>query len=311
MVAPLFADEVEEFDLGEFADDFEGPAFRRYMRELERAQIETAGIDPFRSTVDEIVAPEERGHLMLIVDALVLMRLAAGRQPRALRGRILSPFDESANRSVLSQREIRDSVTENIVNPARSRVVETLRRAQLRDLGPRATRRALAADVGLTLGDLLAVDSYRELLRQGSAQALRRALRDRRFDRTVRRASREKRPIAPQRIDRMVTRYRDRLRTHRARQVTRLTTLQAAQAGVSDFWDQQLEEGRVNEVRRVWVTRGDDRVRSSHAAMNGQSQPAGQAFRSGFGNLLRFPGDPSAPFDDTFGCRCTLQVVAT
>ncbi len=56
----------------------------------------------------------------------------------------------------------------------------------------------------------------------------------------------------------------------------------------------------------TWVTRGDDRVRSSHRMLDGKTVPVGQGFALD-GKTLRFPGDPLAPADLTIGCRCRLK----
>ncbi|MYW67156.1 phage portal protein [Streptomyces sp. SID8379] len=59
-------------------------------------------------------------------------------------------------------------------------------------------------------------------------------------------------------------------------------------------------------VVRTWITRGDDRVRPAHKALNGQTLPAGAPYTVG-GASLRYPGDPFAPIDLTINCRCRLH----
>lgn len=58
-------------------------------------------------------------------------------------------------------------------------------------------------------------------------------------------------------------------------------------------------------VEKEWQTRHDPRVRHSHAAVDGQRQGPNEPFEVG-GALLRWPGDPLAPFRETAGCRCTV-----
>lgn len=55
-----------------------------------------------------------------------------------------------------------------------------------------------------------------------------------------------------------------------------------------------------------WVTSQDERVRSTHASVNGQIRTIGKRFSNG---LLR-PGDPSAPPAQTVNCRCIVIPVA-
>ncbi|MEU1592788.1 phage portal protein [Streptomyces sp. NPDC005708] len=60
------------------------------------------------------------------------------------------------------------------------------------------------------------------------------------------------------------------------------------------------------DVVRTWVTRGDDRVRPAHKALNGKTLPVGTPFEvDGF--QLRYPGDPFAPIALTINCRCRLH----
>ncbi|NUL21832.1 phage portal protein [Streptomyces lunaelactis] len=59
-------------------------------------------------------------------------------------------------------------------------------------------------------------------------------------------------------------------------------------------------------VLRTWVTRGDTRVRPAHQALNGTTLPTGIPYTV-HDSTLRYPGDPFAPADLTFNCRCRLR----
>lgn len=56
---------------------------------------------------------------------------------------------------------------------------------------------------------------------------------------------------------------------------------------------------------RTWVTVGDDRVRDTHRAAEGQQRGEFEPFVVG-GERLRYPGDPRGSPAVTFNCRCTL-----
>jgi hypothetical protein len=67
------------------------------------------------------------------------------------------------------------------------------------------------------------------------------------------------------------------------------------------------------QLLKVWFTMGDDKVRDTHAAVNGQSRVVTQKrgggeglFRVG-GSMLRYPRDPSGSAAEVIGCRCFLE----
>lgn len=57
--------------------------------------------------------------------------------------------------------------------------------------------------------------------------------------------------------------------------------------------------------KHQWVTSGDERVRSTHASINGQVREIGKKFSNG----LLFPGDPNGPASEVVNCRCIVIVV--
>lgn len=58
-------------------------------------------------------------------------------------------------------------------------------------------------------------------------------------------------------------------------------------------------------TRKRWVTAGDERVRPSHAAANGEVRKINEQFLVG-GYLMAVPGDPAAPWSETVNCRCSI-----
>lgn len=58
---------------------------------------------------------------------------------------------------------------------------------------------------------------------------------------------------------------------------------------------------------KTWISMRDGRVRDTHANMDGQTQPLGSPFVSPSGATLMFPCDPTAPIEETAGCRCGLR----
>ncbi len=176
-----------------------------------------------------------------------------------------------------------------------------------RGLNPIAQARNFRSSVGLTAYQQTAVQNYRRLLERGSSEALSRDLRDRRFDPTLRRAIQSGEPLTGAQIDRMVERYGERYVKYRAEVIGRTEALRAVHAGNDEAYRQAIDEGHVvrEEVRRMWITARDERVRPSHAAAGGQARGMDEPFLVG-GSQLRYPGDPNGPASETVQCRCSL-----
>jgi hypothetical protein len=60
-------------------------------------------------------------------------------------------------------------------------------------------------------------------------------------------------------------------------------------------------------TKKTWLSKEDDRVRDTHAALNRTTVPMDAVFVSPSGAKLRFPGDPRAPIAETANCRCIIR----
>ena len=139
-------------------------------------------------------------------------------------------------------------------------------------------------------------------------QYLDRSRRDRRYDKIVQRAIAAHKPVGAKEVDKMTGRYSERLLKFHAEVIAKTSALESFSAGRERAWEQLVEQGLDRDrIEKEWRTRRDEKVRSSHVAMNGQRVILGQAF-SGGGVLLRFPGDMSlgAGYDMTALCRCIV-----
>ena len=63
---------------------------------------------------------------------------------------------------------------------------------------------------------------------------------------------------------------------------------------------------KAGKREKVWITEMDERVRSTHRPLHGQSQLIGEPFIVN-GVPIRFPGDPRAPISMTANCRCRMR----
>ena len=164
--------------------------------------------------------------------------------------------------------------------------------------------------IGLTAAQEQAVTTYRQQLEAGSTRALDRALRDRRFDRSVASASANNAPLAPEQIDHMVQRYRERQVQYRAQTIARTEALHVTSMARDEALRQNIEaaEMEVQRVKRIWNVTHDGRQRDIHNSMQGQAVGLDERFTDGAGNQLRYPGDSAAPPETTVNCRCVVTV---
>jgi hypothetical protein len=220
----------------------------------------------------------------------------------------LIEFNQLNQRAVFSLQETRARLIRELSFQQQQATLAALVNAQVRGATLFEQARAIRDSIGLTAVQQQAVDSYRRALEAGNADALARALRDRRFDGTVARAVSGDITLSTAQIDRMVERYRQRSLAHRAETIARTESLAAIHAGDEEMWQQAIDDGIVTEESFVnqWVTVGDARVRDSHSSMNGQRREFKDPFISGNGARLRFPGDPRAPASEVVHCRCVL-----
>ena len=184
---------------------------------------------------------------------------------------------------------------------------QVLARGIAQGLNPREQARLFRDVVGLTPRQEAAVANYQRLLEEGSREALTRELRDRRFDRTVARSIRDGEPLTREQIERMTGRYRERYIRYRAEVIGRTEAQRSTHEGVEEMYRQAIDSGQLDprSVRRTWQTASDERVRSSHGALNGQERLIGETWQ-GQDGTLRFPGDPQAPPSETIQCRCVI-----
>jgi hypothetical protein len=152
--------------------------------------------------------------------------------------------------------------------------------------------------IGLTQSQMDSVANYRGLLERGSSAALDRLLRDKRFDSAV-----EGDDVIPaDKIDRMVTAYTNNMLRYRGETIGRTEAMGALHTAQQQGIEQAVAAGvlKAKQVKFRWNTSQDDRVRDSHAEIEGQVRALGEEFDNG----LLYPGDPSGPPEEIINCRC-------
>jgi SPP1 gp7 family putative phage head morphogenesis protein len=157
--------------------------------------------------------------------------------------------------------------------------------------------------IGLTTTQEQAVTNYRNALTSGGASdlkdALSRALRDGRYDKTLLRAISNQTAIPADRVDAMVQRYRERFLQYRARNVARTESARASVKGQRALWKQAVDQDLLpDDVRRVWIISGDSDTCPECEELEGETAGLDEEFAPG----VMEPPDPHP------SCRCTVAI---
>jgi len=163
--------------------------------------------------------------------------------------------------------------------------------------------------LGLHSRQARAVRSARDDLENLDARYFTRTLRDKRFDRTVRKAIEAGKPLSRAGIDRITGRYSDRLLQARGRMVARTEGNKAAAQGRVEAVQQMIEQGKIEArfITKRWVATVGKFTRDHHLALNGQEVKWGEPFISPkTGYPLAHPHDEGAPGEDVVNCRCVM-----
>ena len=276
------------------------------LRELERL------ID--QGLIEEAIQLASRAAVVRIYDGYAGVYTAAGQAGSKFIEdslEVVIGFDQANFRAVRHLQEERLRFVREFTDQQRQATQSALSDGIERGLNPRAQARNFRSSIGLTSKQQSAVQNYRRLLNRasdGDAEALTRQLRDRRFDRTVRRAIRTGEPLTNKQVERMVGRYHDRYIKYRSETIARTEALRAVHSANHEAYEQAIDEGYIQaqELRRTWNIARDDRVRDTHVAAAGQVRGINETFTVG-GFQLRYPGDSSAPARETVLCRCALS----
>ena len=222
-------------------------------------------------------------------------------------GEIIIDFDQTNDFAVRAMRENQLRLVQGFSAQQREATRQALLDGITRGENPRELARTFRNSIGLTRRQVQAVNNFRRALEEGSADALSRTLRDRRFDPSIQRALDSGTPLSQRQIDKMVARYRERMLNHRATTIARTEALRSVHEGQDLMFQQAINDGQLdpNGLTKEWNTARDERVRSSHADMHNQVVQVNEQFTSGKGNTTSHPGGFGVASED-INCRCTV-----
>ena len=141
-------------------------------------------------------------------------------------------------------------------------------------------------------------------------------LRDRRFDRSIKKAIRDvaagkPNPLTREKVDEMAAKYSDRLLRRRAEDVARTETAQGVMLARSEATKQALDKSGLAEeaVVKEWIHAGGiDHARDTHLAMHGKTVEGLSApfFLPG-GSVMLHSHDPQGGVRNNVNCRCNTE----
>lgn len=194
---------------------------------------------------------------------------------------------------------------------------ENPRSTALRIVGriDRATGKRAGGLLGLSVPQEGYVRSARAELASGDPRALQaylgRSRRDKRYDRTILKAINDGTSVPADTIRKATASYSNRLLKLRGDTIGRTEALTSLNAAQYESARQAVEGGKVtaSQVRRVWRSASDGRVRDSHARLNAETVGLEEAFVSPTGARMRYPGDTSlgAGAAEIINCRCVVE----
>jgi SPP1 gp7 family putative phage head morphogenesis protein len=216
------------------------------------------------------------------------------------RVKLNTAFDLLNPRSIEWIQNYSFSLIHQISEESRASIRQALLRAFREGGHPFQQARWIRDSIGLTAKQEKAVANYRSALEnQRYSDALRRGLRDRRFDAAIRSA--RPNPLDQARIDRMVERYREKYVKHRAETIARTESARASVKGQREIWKQAQEQGNLDadEYERVWIVSGDSATCDDCDDLDGETVGLDEEFPD---------GDP--PLHANCRCSVALQSVA-
>ena len=138
-------------------------------------------------------------------------------------------------------------------------------------------------------------------------------LRDKRFDRSFSRAVREQINFEDKKVSHLTMRFHDKLLKHSADVIAQTEMLAALNRSEYVSTKSALEDSPLPDLalKRFWDSCGDDKVRPSHRALDGQCVIGlSKSFVSPLnGSKMMYPGDTSlgASENEVRGCRCRVR----
>lgn len=168
-------------------------------------------------------------------------------------------------------------------------------------VNPRRMAQEIKSTIGLTNTQRRAVQNYRRMLETGDGDALRRELRDKRFDGSVRQVVSGERKFTKPEIEERVSAYERKYLRYRAETIARTESLEALAEGRQLVWLQAKRDGTIDGATRYFVVAPDERtcdICKPIPRMNPDGVGLETPFQTPDGPVMNPPLHPQ--------CRCTV-----
>jgi len=220
---------------------------------------------------------------------------------------IIVDFDITNQAAVTIMREEKLRLIREFSQGQRAATREALTEGIRTGANPIQQARNFRDSIGLTEKQVKAVNNYKRLLEEGDKAVFDRALRDKRFDSSVRRAFEEGKPLTKNQVDKMVRRYRERYIKFRSETIARTESLRSVHQGNHNMYQQAIDGGELdqNNLENEWNTARDPSVRDTHEKMHGQTRRFNEFFNSPSGAQTLMPGGFGVAEED-INCRCAV-----
>jgi hypothetical protein len=257
-------------------------------RTLADAALETA-FQPVRQQLQETAADAARYFARDIAVPATMRTVAIG-------------FDVLNPKVIDALRTLDTRVMTRLAADVRASLAQHIEAGLRAGVGPRTIARGMRDVVALAPNQERAVANFEAMLRTGDRAALTRALRDHRYDGTLRTLLGEGKPgLSADQIERMTSAYRRRMVAFNAETQARTATLDALKQGQRLAWEDARAKGVIPEgsvLKKSWKGVLDDREREEHVAMEGVTVPFDDPYILPDGLMEMEPGDGE------FNCRC-------
>lgn len=192
-----------------------------------------------------------------------------------------------------------------LADEQRGAIKEQLIDAARQGASPQVMARRIRDTIGLAPSQMAHVVAYRAELEALNPKALKRALRDKRFDGPINKALEAGKPLDVKAVNRFVDAYHRRYLAYRAMTIARTEGVGGANNGQAVIAAAAEAEHPGMVLEKTWIAHIDTHTRDDHHELNHTSVLGlDTAFVCASGDEIRWPHDPQAVARQVINCRC-------